>query len=217
LGDYPITEDLIRVLVADADVATRRGIRLLLERSGFLVCAEAGDAEAAVAAAVRERPALCLVDAGIPAIDRIKSRVPETTVVVFVAEVDEDELVEALRAGASGYLPKNVDPAGLVRALHAAVRGEPALPRSLLAPVVEAFRGRERRRRVNVPGRAAIELTPREAEVLELLRDDLSTAEIANRLDISPITVRRHVGTVLGKLRVPDRAAALRLLKRSDG
>jgi DNA-binding NarL/FixJ family response regulator len=195
-------------------VATRRGIRLLLERNGFLVCAEAGDAEAAVASAVRERPALCLVDSGISVVDGIKARVPETTVVVLAAAVDEDEVLEALRSGAYGYLPKTVDPAGLTRALKAAVRGEPAVPRALLAPVVEAFRGRERRRRLDVPGRAPIELTPREAEVVELLRQDLTTAEIAARLDISPVTVRRHVGTVLGKLGVPDRKAARRLLDR---
>jgi DNA-binding NarL/FixJ family response regulator len=198
-------------------VATRRGIRLLLERNGFSVCAEAGDAEGAVSAAVRERPALCLVDAGIPAVERIKARVPETTVVVLATAVDEDGIVDALRAGASGYLPKTVAPGGLARALKAAVRGEPLVPRALLRPVVEAFRGRERRRRLNIPGRPAIELTPREAEVLELLRQDLSTAEIAARLEISPVTVRRHVGTVLRKLRVSNRAAARRLLDGSGG
>jgi DNA-binding NarL/FixJ family response regulator len=208
----------VTVVVADADLPTRRGIRLLLQANDFRVCAETADGDGALDAVVRERPALCLVDAelpggGIRAVSRIKSRVPEVSVIMLARAPREDELVEALRAGASGYLPKNADSAGLLRALHAVLRGEPAVPRSLLGPVVEALHGRGRGRRLSLPGRGALELTRRESQVLELLRQDLSTAEIADRLAISPVTVRRHVGSILHKLDVPDRRTALRLLR----
>jgi len=192
----------------------------VLQRNGFEVCAEAADANAALRAALRERPELCLVDANLPggirAVGRISSRVPETEVVVLTDAAEENELLEALRAGASGYLQKNVDPQALARALHAALRGEAAFPRALLGPVIEEFRARHDRRRLRLPGRPAIELTRREVEVLDLLRRGLATAEIADRLDISPVTVRRHVGLLLRKLGVPDRAAALKLLERSQ-
>ena len=82
--------------------------------------------------------------------------------------------------------------------------------------MLEEFRARHERRRVRVPGRSVVDLSRRESEVLDLLRRGLATAEIADRLDISPVTVRRHLSLVLGKLGVPDRAAALRLLERSE-
>jgi DNA-binding NarL/FixJ family response regulator len=209
-------------LIAEAQLPTRQGIRLVLERNGFQVCAEAADAAAALKAALQERPALCLVDANLPGggirtVGRISSRVPETEVVVLTDSADENELLELLRAGASGYLRKNLDPDALGRALHGALRGEPAFPRSLLGPIVEEFRARHDRRRLRLPGRAAIELSRRESEVLNLLHRGLSTVEIADHLDISPVTVRRHVGLLLRKLGVSDRAAALKLLERSKG
>jgi two-component system, NarL family, nitrate/nitrite response regulator NarL len=210
-----------RVLIAESQQPTRQGIRLILQRNGFEVCAEAADANAALRAALRERPAVCLVGAslrgdGIRTVGRISSRVPETEVVVLTDEANENELLEALRAGASGYLPKNLDPDALARALHATLRGEAAFPRALLGPMVEEFRARHDRRRLRLPGRPAIELSRRESEVLDLLRRGLATAEIADHLDISPVTVRRHIGLLLRKLRVPDRAAALKLLERSQ-
>jgi len=210
-----------RVLIAESQQPTRQGIRLLLQRNGFEVCAEAADANSALRAALRERPALCLVEAklrggGIGAAGRISSRVPGTEVVVLTDSADETELLEALRAGASGYLQTTIDPEALARALHATLRGEAAFPRALLGPVVEEFRARHDRRRLRLPGRPAIELSRRESEVLDLLRRGLATGEIADRLDISPVTVRRHIGLLLRKLRVPDRAAALKLLERSE-
>jgi two-component system, NarL family, nitrate/nitrite response regulator NarL len=216
-----VTSKRPRVLIAEAQLPTRQGLRLLLQRDGFEICAEAADASAALRAALRERPALCLVDAnlsggGIGAAGRICSRVPDTEVVVLVDKPDESELLEAVRAGAAGYLQKNMNPEAFSRALHGALRGEPAFPRALLAPVLEEFRVRHERRRVRLPGRSAVDLSKRESEVLDLLRRGLATAEIADRLDISPVTVRRHIGLLLRKLGVPDRAAALRLLERSE-
>jgi DNA-binding NarL/FixJ family response regulator len=208
------------VLVADAHLPTRTGLRLLLERNGFEVAAEAADASAALRAALRERPALSLIDArlrggGIGVAGRICSRVPQTEVVVLTDTAVEHELLEVVRAGASGYLEKNLSPDTLARALHGVLSGEAAFPRAMLGPVLEEFRMRNQRRRLKLPARPAIELSRRESEVLELLRRGLSTGEIADRLDISPVTVRRHVGLLLRKLGVSDRAAALELLERS--
>ena len=211
----------VRVVVADAHLPMRTGIRLLLERNGFEICGEAVDAEGAVETSVRERPQLCLVDAGLPgggvrAAGRIRSAVPAADVVLLAASANEDELVDALRAGVAGVVLKDQPPEGIVRALKAVRRGEVALPRSLVARLVAAFRVRERARRVSLPGRDEVELTRRQSEVLALLRDGLGTGEIAARLDLSPVTVRRHLAIVLGKLGVADRASALRLLEEAE-
>jgi DNA-binding NarL/FixJ family response regulator len=210
-----------RVVVAGAHLPTRTGIRLVLERNGFEICAEAPDADSAVAAVLRERPELCLVDADLPggamlATARITTRAPATDTVVLAAEADEQGVVDALHAGAAGYLPLEGDPEGLIRALRAVRRGEPAVPRSLLGPLVDQFRVRERRRRVNVRGGIEVELTRRQSEVLELLRDGLSTTEMAARLGLSPVTVRRHLSLVLEKLGVSDRAEARDLLEEEE-
>ena len=210
-----------RVVVAGAHLPTRTGIRLVLERNGFEICAEAPDADSAVAAVLRERPELCLVDADLPggamlATARITTRAPATDTVVLAAEAGEQGVVDALHAGAAGYLPLDADPEGLIRALRAVRRGEPAVPRSLLGPLVDQFRVRERRRRVNVRGGFEVELTRRQSEVLELLRDGLGTAEMAARLGLSPVTVRRHLSLVLEKLGVSDRAEARDLLEEEE-
>ena len=209
------------MVVADAHLPTRTGIRLLLERNGFEICGEAADAEGAVETTVRERPQLCLLDAGLPgggvrAAGRIQSAVPGADVVLLAGSADEDELLYALRAGVAGIIRKDLPPEGIVRALEAVRRGEVALPRTLIGQLVDEFRLRERRRRLSLPGRDDVELTRRQSEVLALLREGLGTAQIAARLDLAPVTVRRHLAIVLAKLGVSDRASALRLLQEAD-
>jgi DNA-binding NarL/FixJ family response regulator len=211
----------VRVVVADANLATRTGIRLLLERNGFEICGDAADAEGAVSTAQRTRPQLCLVDARLPggairAAGRIRSLVPGADVVLLGASSDEDELVDALRAGVAGFVLRDVPPDGIIRALEAVGRGEVALPRTLIGHLADQFRARERGRRLSVPGRDDVQLTRRQAEALGLLREGLGTAQIAARLDISPVTVRRHLAIVLAKLGAADRASALRLLEEGD-
>jgi two-component system, NarL family, nitrate/nitrite response regulator NarL len=206
----------LRALVAD-DAATRAGIRIALDRAGIKVCVEAADAKTAVEAALDERPDVCLLDArlpggGIAAAATITSKAPETAVVVLAANEDADQMLDALRAGASGYLPKDIDPERLPQAVEAVVRGEAAIPRRLVAHLVEEFRERRRHRRVALQDRPAVDLTSREWEVLELLRQGLTTAEIAERLFIADGTVRTHVAALLHKLDVPDRVAAVNLV-----
>jgi DNA-binding NarL/FixJ family response regulator len=199
----------------------RAGIRIVLERSGYAICAEADDGPAAVAAARRERPELSLVhvnlrDGGIETVAEITANAPETSAVVLARAADVDQLVDALRAGASGYVLESAGADGIARALDTVQRGDAAIPRELLGALAEEFRARGLRRRVNRRGAAPVELTRRQSEVLELLRQGLSTRAIAARLRISPVTVRRHLGLAVGKLDARDRRTAMQVLDESD-
>jgi DNA-binding NarL/FixJ family response regulator len=210
---------LIRVIVADDHPPTRAGVRMALEANGFEVCAEVGDAASAIEAARRELPDVCLLDIhmpgdGIHAAEEISRELPETAVVMLTVSRTDSDLFDALRAGASGYLLKDIDPARLPLALHGVLEGEAALPRQLVALLIEEFRERKRRRRIPLRGRRSAELTDREWEVLELMRQGCSTEEIAARFFISPVTVRTHVSAILRKLHVPTREAAIELLER---
>jgi DNA-binding NarL/FixJ family response regulator len=207
----------VRVLVADDHPPTRRGVRRVLESSGFLVCAEEATGPAAVAAAVRERPDVCLLDVrmpggGVAAAAEIARRLPDASIVMLTVSRDDADLFDALRAGAQGYLLKDIDRGKLPGALRSVLAGEAQLPASLVARVLEEFRNRQTHRRLLFRQRPAVELRRREWEVLELLRDGLSTAEIAARLFIAEVTVRSHVSSILRTLQVPDRAAAVRML-----
>jgi DNA-binding NarL/FixJ family response regulator len=204
-------------LIADDHPPTRAGIRASLEQGGFVVCAEVADASAAVAAAVVERPDVCLLDVnmpgnGISAAREISARVPEAAIVVLTVSRDDDDIFDALRAGASGYLLKDMDPTRLPIAVRGVLKGEAALPRTLVTRLVDEFRHRGRKRRVPVLAERGALLSAREWEVLELMRSGLTTAQISDRLFISQATVRSHIASILRKLRVPDRQTALRLL-----
>jgi DNA-binding NarL/FixJ family response regulator len=122
---------------------------------------------------------------------------------------DDADLFEALRAGARGYLLKDIDPARLGPALEGVLAGEAALPRNLVTRLMEEFRGRDSR-----PTRAQgplATLTSREWDTLDLMRQGLTTAEIAERLFVSPVTVRTHIAAILRKLQVSDRQAAIHI------
>lgn len=206
----------VRVLLADDHVPTRDDIRRTLEADPrFLVCAEAGDAPAAIEGALREHPDVCVLDVrmpggGIAAAWEISTRLPQTKIVMLTVSRDDSDLFASLRAGASGYLLKDMDPVRLPDALGDVVNGEAALPASLVARVLEEFRDRSpRRREVLAPGGFEA-LTSREWQVLDLLRQGLTTAAIARKLVVSPVTVRSHVNNILRKVRAPNREALLR-------
>jgi DNA-binding NarL/FixJ family response regulator len=205
------------VVLADDHAPTRAGVKAALERAGFEVVAEESDAAGAVAAAQREDPDVVLLDIhmpgnGISAAADITHTNHDIAVVMLTVSRDDSDLFDALRAGALGYLLKDTDPDRLPHALRGVLAGEAALPRALVARVVDEFRDRGRRRRLPLVKQKGVELTSREWEVLELMREDLTTGEIAQRLFISQVTVRSHIAAVLRKLRVPDRKAALKLL-----
>ena len=210
----------IAVLVADDHAPTRADVKGILDEDGrFAVRAEAADAAGAVAAALEARPDVCLLDVrmpggGVGAAWEISARLPDTKIVMLTVSRDDADLFAALRAGASGYLLKDLDPDRLPDALAAVVAGEGALPGSLVARLVNEFRDRGPRRRAVLSSSPSGEpLTSREWQVLELMRDGLTTAQIADRLVISRATVRSHVAGILRKLRVPDREAALELFR----
>lgn len=212
----------VRVLVADADGASRAGVRLSLGEHGVEVCGEADSLSAAVEVARREEPDVCLIETDLPgggvaAAERVLETVPGTAVVMLSATVDDERLLAAIRAGARGYLLKDMDPARLPLALRGVLNGEAALPRALMGRVLEEVRTLERGRHASALSQLGVQLTRREREVLESLDQGLDTAQIGELLGISAVTVRRHVSHILRKLRAPDRVAALQLLRAPGG
>jgi DNA-binding NarL/FixJ family response regulator len=189
----------ITLLVAD-DRATRLGIRMALADE-MRICAEAENAEQAIRAAKREQPDVCLIGREIPgdglaAVRAICRAAPHTAVVVLAALRDVDEMLEAVRGGAMGYMPGPLDAERLLRIIHAVARREAVMPRSLVMDLMLELRG----------GAAESDLlTGRETEVLGMLRRGQSTRAIAVRLGIAPSTVRRHISELVYKLGVGDR------------
>ena len=203
----------IRLLLADAHAATLAGLRMALSGAPFEVVAEASDAPTAVAAALRERPHVCVLDADMPggatAATAEITRCEGTEVVVMASDRDDAAMLEVVRAGAMGYLLKGMDPDRLRYAIIGVTNGEAALPRTLVARLMLEFRVRERRRALV----GTAQLTHRELDVLELLAEGASTRAIADTLAISDVTVRRHISSVIAKLGVADRAAAVAALR----
>lgn len=204
------------VLIADNDLAYRRRVRAALEADGFDVVSEASDAAAAIGAATRLHPDICLIEPMLPieglnAIGRIAKASPSTLIIVLSRSDRSEDVVAAFTRGASGYLLKRLSGEQLAATLRGAAHGEPALSRSLVPHLVEEIRRGSARRLVLPSG--SVTLTSREWEVGELLLDGQSTAEIAERLGVSPITVRRHVSLLLQKLGADSRAAAVETLR----
>ena len=209
-------KDGLRIVLADDHATARLGVRLALEDGGFQVVAEAVDARSAVDAAMRHRPDLCLLDVympgeGIAAAAELSEALPDMPIVMLTVSDTSEDLFEALRAGACGYLLKDTDPQRLPYALAAVLDGEAPLPRVLTARLITEFRRRGSERRTPTAEGDVVTLSERESEVLELLHAKLSTKEIAHKLGISPVTVRRYISDLVRKLRVADRDEALRL------
>lgn len=209
------------VLVADDHPPAREAIRLALEVGGFAVCAEAYDAVSAVAATLEHRPDVALLDIdmpgnGIAAAQEIATRAPDTAIVMLTVSTDENDLFDSLRAGASGYLVKGMDNKRLPDALRGVLDGKAALPRELVALLITEFRDREEHR-IRLRRETRVRLTSREWEVLEFMSQGLSTAQIARRLYVAPVTVRTHVSAILRKLHVSDRQSAVRLYQGEQG
>lgn len=208
----------ISVVLVEDEALVRASVRKLLERSGFSVRAEAVTAQEGVEATLRERPDICLVDIalaegnGFQVARELTRSAPATAVVVLSASDGHDHLIDAIRAGAVGYLLKGMDPERLAHALRGVVEGEAAIPRPLMAHLVKALQTQGRRRTV-VGRRGRVDLTIREWEVLDVLSEGLSTAEIAERLSLSPVTVRRHLSETMRKLGARDRAEAVALVE----
>jgi len=174
---------------------------------------EAADGEQAIEAAGRLRPDVVLMDLVMPRLDgvgamlRLRDQVPESRVIVLTSFAEDDRLMPAIRAGAAGYLLKNVEPRELARAVRAAHAGE-----ALLDPMVAARLVEEIASTAGV--RPGLDITPHEREVLDLIARGYSNKRIALELAISEKTVKAHVGRLLAKLGVADRTQAALLAVR---
>jgi two-component system nitrate/nitrite response regulator NarL len=205
------------VLVATREPATRAGIRVASDADGIEVVGEVASVQDLLEAVDRARPDICLIDVDLPGggirgTAELLARAPGIAVVILAEEADERQFLDALHAGAVGYILKSISAARLPEVLRAVVAGEPAVPRSLVVSLIDGYRDRVARRRVSGPHRGA-GLTTREWEVFNFMSDGLTTREIATRLLISEVTVRRHIGSALKKLDVQSREEALKLLQ----
>lgn len=210
-----VVEPPASVLIAAERRPTRARLRLALEGAARL--SEAESADAAITAAVRDHPDVCLLGLKGPsqlrAVTEIASLAPSVHLIVLTNREDEDEFMAAMRGGAVGYLQECVDLERLPQVVRGALRGEPAVPRRYVARLLAELHSQTQVRRTFVRvGDTRVPLTIRESEVVELLRRGASTAEIASELGISPVTVRRHVGSIEQRLGVENRESLLRLL-----
>lgn len=207
---------MIRVLLVDDHAVMRAGFRMILEAAGDIeIVGEAADGAAAVAAASALQPDVVCMDVQMPGMDgleatrRIVDVLGNRAAVVVVTTFDRDDyLFQALDAGASGFLLKNAGPEELTAAVRVAAAGDALLAPAVTRRVIERFAPRP----AEVPAAPAtlpVDLTEREREVLRLVAQALSNAEIGERLFIGEATVKTHVSNVLQKLGVRDRVAAV--------
>ncbi|MFI8458908.1 response regulator [Kitasatospora sp. NPDC085464] len=208
-----------RVVIADDQELVRTGFRMILTARGIDVVAEAGDGEAAVAAAGLHRPDVALLDIRMPGTDgleaarRILARVPGCRVIMLTTFDLDHYVYAALAAGASGFLLKDVTSAHLAAAVRLVDTGDALLAPSITRRLVERFAAGAPRPAPGAEGpplhRDLAPLTPREAEVLALLGRGLSNTELARELTLSESTVKTHVARIFAKLNLRDRAQAV--------
>jgi DNA-binding NarL/FixJ family response regulator len=210
----------IRILLADDQLLFREAVKVVLSREeGIVVVGEAKDGLQAVAEAERTRPDLAFVDsklpncAGVRATGLIKERVPECRVVVLSDEEDPGLLVDAIEAGASGFMTKTSPLASLIEATHAIHAGEMLIPPRMLTPLLTYLisRGKDKDKAL----RRISRLTNREREVLALLAEGGGNDAIAQALVISPETARTHVQNVLSRLGVHSRLEAATYVRQN--
>jgi DNA-binding NarL/FixJ family response regulator len=206
----------VRVMVVDDQALVREGLMTLLGAAPDIApVAAAADGEEAVRLAARHRPDVVLMDLRMPVVDgveatrQIRAAQPETEIVVLTTHADEDSILDALRAGARGYLTKDAGIAEISRAVQAAAAHQAVLDPVAQSALIQAASAGARAAPSSTPAGLPAELTPREAEVLSLIANGLSNGEIASTLFVSEATVKTHINHVFAKIGARDRAQAV--------
>lgn len=211
--------DLLRVMLVDDHALVRSAIRQAITAPDVEVVAEAASGEEALELAIRHRPDVILLDLDLPGMSgahvlrELGPRLPDTKIVMLTVSTSRRDLLDAVRAGAAGYLTKDLAPDALLRAVRGIRRGDLPMSRAFAAHAIDEL-ARTGRQSPSDGGTGDAGLSARESEVLRLLAGGLTDREIAESLQISPRTVETHVSKVLHKLGVRNRAEAAR---RFDG
>jgi DNA-binding NarL/FixJ family response regulator len=204
----------MRVLIVDDHILFREGlVGLLRSQADMDVVGECGTVQEAVSTALRTKPEIILMDFSLPdgtgldATRSILTELPDTRIIFLTIHDDDDRLILAVRAGAKGYLLKNLSVNKLLASLRALERGEAALSRTMMARIMQEFS-------VSSPNDGGthnpfVGLTSREVEVLQELADGITNQEIATRLFISENTVKNHIHNILDKLKLSNRREAI--------
>lgn len=202
---------MLRILLVDDHEVVRLGIKALLTRhSQFQVVAEAGTAEEAVEQALQHQPDVVVMDirlpgkSGIVATEEITQKLPGTKVIMLTSFAEDDMLFDAIIAGASGYILKQIGSGELIRALEMVGRGESLLDPAVTQKVFQRLRQAERESR----GTAFAAFSERELQVLSLVAEGKTNKEIAEQIFLSEKTVRNYVSSILAKLNLSNRAEA---------
>ena len=189
------------VVVAGGQALVRAARRSVLVRAGLEVAADVADASRAAKAAELYSAGLVLVDFEISggcvlAVRRIAERAPGAAVLVVAPELDREALLAAIRAGADGFVSETLGAGGLVRAVEVALAGDSVIPRAGVGTLIDQLRGTAEQ--TSVDG-VELQLTRREADVMARRREGMTTREIAYELDLSDVTVRRHLSSIARK------------------
>ena len=211
----------IRVLVADGDDLARNALRTALANGRLSVVGQAADAPQAVGLATRCEPDVVLLDAALPpdgglaAMQELSAAAPEARAILLGSPDDDDAGVLALAQGAAGYLSRGIELGSLAPAVEGVMAGEAAISRALAGRLIDHLRELS----AGLPGMRPVRspLTTREWEVLDLLKQGLSTAQVAKELVLSPDTVHSHVQHILRKLHAHSRAEAIAIAGRANG
>jgi DNA-binding NarL/FixJ family response regulator len=211
----PGVRESVRVLIADDQALFRRGLFVVLGlEPDIVVVAEAQDGREAVAKATDLAPDVVLLDVRMPGMDgieaarRIREILPSTKVLMLTVSDEEDDLYEAIKAGANGYLLKEISVEEVAAAIHAVVQGQSLISPSMASKLLSEFNAlaRQAAEREQLP---APVLTPRELEVLKLVARGMSNRDVADQLFISENTVKNHVRNILEKLHLHSRMEAV--------
>ncbi len=202
----------IRVLLVDDHTLFRSGIKLLLERqAGFEVVGEAGDGLEGVKRAKQLKPDVVLLDlhmpitSGLEAIPLLREEVPDAQIIMLTVSEDADDLLDALRAGARGYLLKNIETDFLLNSIRSAANGESVMSSQMAGKLADVMRATSKE---TTSATEINKLTPREREIIVMLARGASNKEIARSLDLAESTVKIHVQGILRKLNLASRVQA---------